>query len=145
MNIHWCILQIHTSECVAHRHFHSHNLFLRRFFDYTYIINGKKHFFLYFDILWSILKNHAFEYIFYSCWLISNITPLDSATHLLIFALFMKKMFLLIFFSLLFNFNVTYDITYAQYILLKEEYHMYWGRPPILRPYKVSRLLPTRK
>ena len=69
MNVHWCILHIHTSECVAHLHFHSPNFFLRRFLTILTLSMLKN------TSLQAILKNNAFECIFYSCWLISNISP----------------------------------------------------------------------
>ena len=67
--LHWCILHIEISECAAHLHFYSPNLFLRRFLTILSLSMLKN------ASLQAILENHAFECIFYSCWLISNITP----------------------------------------------------------------------
>ena len=45
--LHWCILHIETSECAAHVHFHSPNLFLRGFWTILTLSTVKNTFFVF--------------------------------------------------------------------------------------------------
>ena len=47
VNVHWCILHIHTSECFAHLHFHIPNLFLCRFLTILTLSMVKDSFFVF--------------------------------------------------------------------------------------------------
>ena len=61
VNDHWCILHIHTSECVAHLHFHSPNLFLRRFLTILTLSFVKKNTFFVFRHTLSHFEKSCFR------------------------------------------------------------------------------------
>ena len=123
--LHWCILHIDTSECVAHLHSHSPNLFLRGFWTILTLSTVKNTLFVF---------RHTLSHFEISCFRMYHHQISDYIQN---HTVWKKHRRSLIIWMLSKNVQDFWKVCHSKI--------QYWGRPPILRTCQISRLLPIRK